>query len=66
MIRRMTDAVERFRQRIAASDAAVPEELVPVVAALWEPLLTALDEVASSHLAVEPFAVSRLVDDASR
>ncbi len=65
-MRPMSDALQRFRQRIAASGAALPEELVPLVAALWEPLLAALDEAASSDLGVEPFAVSRLADDAGR
>jgi hypothetical protein len=50
------DDVERFRARIAAAGAAVPEEILGLVAAQFAPMLDALDALLNLDLGeVEPF-----------
>jgi len=60
------DDVERFRARLAAAGAVVPEEILDVVAGQFEPMLGSLDVLLGLDLgAVEPFVPARqLVEDA--
>jgi len=57
------DDIDRFRDRLRAAGASVPEELIPIVATFAAPLLRALDEIASRDFgSVEPFSPGRLAD----
>src|SRR5262249_26980609 len=61
------DDIERFRERLRATGASVPEELIPIVATFAAPLLRALDEIAARDFgAVEPFSPNRLADPPRR
>jgi hypothetical protein len=59
--------IERFRQRLAAAGASIPEEIVEMVALLAGPMITSQEELAALDLGdAEPFCPSRrLVDDAT-
>jgi len=60
--------LDRLRQRLAAAGATLPEELLPLVATLAEPLLRAHERLAALDLRdAEPFCPARrLPDDAPR
>jgi hypothetical protein len=62
----MRDAeVERFKQRLRAAGASIPDDIFDMVAVLAGPLILAQDELARLDLgAVEPFVPERLADDA--
>lgn len=59
--------VERFRQRIAAAGARIPDEIVPVVAMLAGPLVTQQEALTRLDLGdLEPFVPAlRLPADAA-
>jgi hypothetical protein len=61
------DEVERFRARLAAAGAIVPEEIVGLVAAQFAPVLGALDVLLDLDFGgVEPFVpTEQLVRDAA-
>jgi|GEM_PF-1484172 hypothetical protein len=60
------DDVERFRARLAAAGAVVPEAIVGLVAAQFAPVLDTLDLLLGLDLGgVEPFVpTEQLVRDA--
>jgi hypothetical protein len=62
----VSDPVDRFRTRLAAAGADVPDEFLGLVLAMAGPLVTAIDALAALDLRdVEPFVPSRrLVEDA--
>jgi hypothetical protein len=62
----MTD-LERFRQRLAAAGASIPEPLIAAVALLAGPLVMAHERLAQLDLGdAEPFCPAcRLPDDAA-
>ena len=59
--------LERLRRRLAAVDAAIPDELVEVIAAMAGAMLTAQQRLAALDFGdAEPFCPARrLVDDAA-
>ena len=63
----MSDPLDRFRTRLAAAGAEVPEELLGLVLAMAGPLVTEIDALATLDFAgAEPFVPSRrLVEDAT-
>lgn len=60
------DDLDGFRRRLAAAGVRLPEEMLPLLAIVAGPLVTALDELATLDLGdAEPFvATSSLVRDA--
>jgi hypothetical protein len=60
------DDVDGFRQRLAAAGIRLPDEMLPLLAIVAGPLVTALDELATLDLGdAEPFvATPTLVRDA--
>jgi hypothetical protein len=63
----VSDPLERFRTRLTAAGADVPDELLGLVLAMAGPLVTAIDALAALDFGdVEPFVPSRrLVEDAT-
>jgi hypothetical protein len=63
----VSEPIERFRTRLAAAGADVPDELLGLVLAMAGPLVTAIDALAALDLGeVEPFVPARrLVEDAT-
>jgi hypothetical protein len=61
------DEIERFRARLAAAGAVVPEEIVSLVAAQFAPVLDSLDVLLDLDLGgLEPFVpTEQLVRDAA-
>jgi hypothetical protein len=61
------DEIERFRARLAAAGALVPEGILGLVAAQFVPVLDSLDVLLALDLGgVEPFVPSQqLVRDAA-
>jgi hypothetical protein len=62
----VTTDLERFRERLAAAGALIPEEILPLVAAMAGPILAGLDALADLDVhGVEPFRpAERLTRDA--
>jgi hypothetical protein len=62
----VTTNLERFRERLAAAGALIPEAILPLVAVMAGPMLAGLDALADfdAH-GVEPFRpAERLMRDA--
>ena len=61
----MDDARERLRRRLEGAGAAIPDELIDVIAVMAGPMLNAHERLVDLDFAdVEPFSPARLVYDA--